>query len=188
MDSVLSDYPLCDIQEKRVDGSFTPSIISRNDDAVYGHAELTGYPTFVPSSASCKSRESSITIRSHSERLPWRHIRLPFGSCSQLLGIIPARGLFHEVKTSAILPVPAIPDSMLFTLIPRRTLSRRPSRRHIILNNRCWHHNLVISEISAKEIGSRGKGMPLHNGMDSCHDCPCHTCSIRNSGSNISEK
>ena len=188
MDSVLSDYPLRDIQEKRVEGSFTPSIISRSDDAVYGHAELTGYPTLVSASASGKSRESSITIRSHRERLPWRLLRLPFGSCSQLLGIIPARGLFHEVKTSAILPVLAIPDSVLFTLIPRRTLSRRPSRRHIILNNRCWHHNLVISELSAKEIGSRGKGMPLHNGVDSSHERSCHTCSIRNCGGYISEK
>ena len=32
---------------------------------------------------------------------------------------------------------------------------------------------------------SRGKGMPIHNGMDSSHDSTCHTCGIRNSGSNI---
>ena len=146
---------------------------------MYGYGKLTGHPTLVPSSASGKSRESSITIRSHRERLPWRLIRLPFGSCSQLLGIIPTRGLFHEVKTSAILPVPAIPDSMLFTLIPRRTLSRRPSRRYNILNNRRWHNNMVIPEVSAKEISSRGKGMSCHNGMDSSYDSTCHAFGFR---------
>ena len=64
-------------------------------------------------------------------------------------------------------------------------LSGRPPRRHIILNDRRWHHNLVISEISAREIRSRGKGMPSHNRVGSSHDSTCHTCSIRNSGSNI---
>ena len=165
--------------------SVTPSDIGRSDDADDRHGELTGNPTLVPSSASGKSRKSAITIRSHSERLSWRLIRLPFGSRSQLLGTISARGLVHEVKTSSLLPILPIPDSMLFTLLPRRSLSGRPPRRHIILNDHRWHHNLDISEISAREIRSRGKGMPIHNGMDSSHDSTCHTCGIRNSGSNI---
>ena len=156
---------------------------------MYGYGKLTGHPTLVPPPASGKSRESAITIRSHRERLSWRLIRLSFGSCSQLLGIIPARGLFHEVKTSAILPVLAIPDSMLFTLIPRCTLSGRPSRRHNLLNNRRWHNIMVIPEVSAREIGSKGKGMSFHDRMDSRNNSSCHTCSICDSGSNtLSEK
>ena len=47
----------------------------------------------------------------------------------------------------------------LFTLIPWCTLSRRPSRRYPLLNNRCRHNNLGLSEVSAKEISSRSKGM-----------------------------
>ena len=156
---------------------------------MYGYGELTGHSTLVPPPASGKSRESAITIRSHRERLSWRLIRLPFGSCSQLLGIIPARGLFHEVKTSTIFPILAISDSVLFTLIPRRTLSGRPSRRHNILNNRCWHNIMVIPEVFAREIGSRGKGMSFHDGMDSRNNSSCHTCSFCDSGSNtLSEK
>ena len=184
VDSVLHNNSFCHIPEKRLARSVTPFIISRSDDAVHGYGELTDYPTLVSPSASDKSWESSFTIRSHSEQLSWRLLRIPFGSCSQLLGIIPTRGLFHEVKTSTILSVFTISDSLLFTLIPRCTLSRRPSRRHPIFNNHRWHHTLGLSEVSAKEICSRGKGMPFQDGMDSCIDSTCHTCGICRCGSN----